>query len=174
MKSNLKKTEFKKRLTELTSKEKDFSLFTSYNSSGTPFCGTYDDKTFELTRNSFWRHVKAIVIKGEYKEFDNNSTEVIYTIGVTKFMRNLTIVFACFSFILFNTVIIVNGDNFKEPFLSVILTINGFIIFAGLWGLTINFLTKRIVNQRFKEEFEIGVVDEWEKLAASITNGNSL
>jgi hypothetical protein len=117
--------------------------------------------------------VKAIVIKGEYKEFDNNSTEVIYTIGLTKFMKNLTIVFACFAFILFNTVIIVNGDNFKEPFLSVILTINGFMVFAGLWGLTINFLTKRIVNQRFKEEFEIGVVDEWEKLAASTTNGHS-
>ena len=166
MKSNLKKTEFKKRLTDLTSKEKDFSLFTSYNSAGTPFCGAYDDKTFELTRNSFWRNVKALVIKGEYKELDNNSTEVTYKIGLTKFMRNLTIVFGCFTFILFNTVIIINRNNFEEPFLPILLTINGFMIFAGLWGLAINWLTKRIVNQRFREEFEIEVVDERERLSA--------
>ena len=54
---------------------------------------------------------------------------------------------------------------------GMLLTINGFMIFAGLWGLTINWLTKRIVNKRFKEEFEIGVVDEWEKLAASSSKG---
>src|SRR5688572_12351414 len=83
MKSNLNKTEFKKRLTEIASAEKEFYLI-PYNFSGTPFCGTYDDSKFELTRNSLFIHVKAITIKGEYKELGNSSTKVLYTVGWTK------------------------------------------------------------------------------------------
>lgn len=84
MKSNLNRTEFKKRLAELTSKEKNFYFFTSYNFNGTPFCGVHDDKTFELTRNSFWQHVKAITIKGQYKQLDKDSTEVTYTLSLCR------------------------------------------------------------------------------------------
>lgn len=173
MKSNLGKKEFAKRLTDLTSKEKDFYLLTPYNSSGAPFCGEFNDTTFELRRNSFWRHVKAFVIKGQYKELDNNSTDVTYTIGLTKFMRNLTILFGCFSFVILNLTIIINRGGFKEPFLPILLTINGFMIFAGLWGLAMHWLTKRIVNERFKQEFEIGVVDEWEELVRNHTPSNN-
>lgn len=172
MKSNLNQKEFKKRLTELTSKEKDFYFLTPYDSSGTPFCGEFDDNTFELTRNSVWRHVKAFVIKGEYRALDNNSSDVTYTIALTKFMRNSTIVFSCFAFILFNAVIIINRNDFNESFWFIFLTINGVMIFAGFSGLIINGLTKRVVTQRFKEEFEIEVVDEWEKLAASSSDGH--
>ncbi len=164
MKSNLNKKEFKRRLTELTSKEKDFYFITSYNSSGTMFCGTHDDQTFELTRNSFWRHVKVIIIKGEYKDADNNLTEVTYEVGLSKFTRNFLFVFAGLVFVAVNIFFLVVRDK-VDP--SVFLTINGFLAFGCLWGLTINWMTKKIVNQRFKEAFEIGIEEEWEKLARS-------
>lgn len=155
MKSNLNKQDFKKRLAELTSKEDDFYFFTPYKFSGEPFCGAFDDDTFELTRNSFWRHVRAVVIKGEYKALDENSCEVTYTIGLTRFMRNAAIVIFSFAFVLFNAVIFINRNSFHDPFLSILFTINGVFIFSGLLVFTMNGLSKRIVNQRFKEEFEI-------------------
>ena len=164
MKSNLNKKEFKKRLTELTSKEKDFYFITPYNSSGTPFCGTFDESTFDLTKNSFWRHVKTIQIKGEYREADNNSTEVTFEVGLSKFTRNFSFVFGGLIFIGINTFFVVIRDKVD---ISIFLTINGFLAFGCLLGLTTNWVTKKIVNQRFKEEFEIGVEDEWEKLADS-------
>ncbi|HND86136.1 MAG TPA: hypothetical protein PLU50_10025 [Pseudobdellovibrionaceae bacterium] len=173
MKSTLSQADFRKRLAQLTSKEKDIYFFTSYNWSGTPFCGKYDDNTFELTRNSHWGHVKAITIKGEYKGLDNNATEVIYTIGFTRFTRNMMVVFVCLAFIMFNTAIFYHRDTLKESLLSVFLTLNGILIFGGLWGLLMNWLAKRAINQRFKEEFEIGVVDEWERLAADAAKGIS-
>ncbi len=171
MKSNLNKTEFKKRLTELTSKEKDFYFITPYNSSGTPFCGEYDDRTFELTRNSFWQHVKVIVIKGEYNQLDNDSTEVSYALGWTKFTRNLFIVFISLAFVGLNTFLIV--FSYKSGFkISSLLIINGFLAIGCLLISVVNWTTKKIVNQRFKEEFEIGLEDEWEKLAASNSKGH--
>ena len=157
MKSNLNKKEFQRRLTELTSKEKDFYFITSYNSSGTPFCGTHDDKTFELTRNSFWRHFKTVIIKGEYKDADNNSTEVTYEVGLSKFARNFSLVFAGLIFVGLNIFLLVIRDKVK---ISLFLTVNGFLAFGCLLGLTINWVTKKIVNQRFEEEFEIGIKNE--------------
>jgi len=50
--------------------------------------------------------------------------------------------------------------------MTLFLTLNGFLIFGCLWVLTINWITKRIINQRFRDEFEIGMEDEWEKLAS--------
>lgn len=165
MRSNLNIKEFKKRLTELISEEKGLYLLTPYNSSGKPFCGTFDEKKFELTRNSFWIHVKAIVIKGEYRNLDNKWTDISYEIGWTKFMRNLFIAFNGIVFIGFNTFIILNVNHFDTRLLSILLPVNGVLVFANIWVLTVNWLTKKIVNQRFKEEFEIDVEDEWEKLA---------
>ena len=144
MKSNLSKDEFKKRLTELTTPGKDFYLITPYDFSGKPFCGTYDDAKFELTRNSFWRHPIAIQIKGEYKKSDNNSTEVIYELGWTKFMRSFFIVFNCIAFIGINVFIIANRNNFDPSLFSIILTINGLLVFANLWGLALNWVTKKM------------------------------
>lgn len=168
MKSNLNLTEFKRRLTELTSEEKGFYFITPYNFSGTPFCGTHDEQTFELTRNSFWQHVKAVVVKGEYKRLDDNSTEVTYDIGWTRFMRNLFIVLNSLVFIGINTFVIINRDLFDIPRLYVLLTLSGFWVSGNLFVLTVNWVTKKTVDQRFREEFEIGVEDEWVKLANSI------
>jgi hypothetical protein len=173
MKSHLNINEFKRRLTALTSKEKDFYFIISYNSSGTPFCGRYDDKTFDLTRNSFWRHVKFLIIKGEYKELNNNSTEVTYTIGWSKFVRNVFAVFTCIIFLGLNTVLLINADKYEYSFSSLVLTVNGFLAFGCLWSAIVNLLTKRIVNQRFREEFEIGLEDEWERLATTGASGHS-
>ncbi len=127
MKSNLTKQEFKKRLKELTSSDEGFYLLTPYNLSGTPFCGTFNGRTFELTRNSHWRHVKNIIIKGEYGDSDKHSTKVTYEVGLSKTMKNLMKGFLIFSIILFNGFVLYSSDHFN---LSIFLTINGFIIFA--------------------------------------------
>ena len=95
IKSDLNVIEFKERLAELTVPEKRLYLFSPFTSSGTPFCGTFNDSTFELTRNSLWTHVKAIVVKGEYKQLDSNSTEVRYTVGLPKFIKIFSIILLC-------------------------------------------------------------------------------
>ncbi len=164
MKSNLNKTEFKRRLTELTSMEKPFYLLTPFNFSGKPFSGIFDDSKFGLTKNSFWTHVKAIEIKGEYRQSDNNTTEVIYTVGISRFFRIFSFMFFGLALIGFNTILFFNWD--KVP-ISVFMTVNGFLIFACLWVLLVNWITSKIMNQRFQQEFEIGIEDEWEKLAGS-------
>ncbi|MFM7852981.1 MAG: hypothetical protein ACKO96_13965 [Flammeovirgaceae bacterium] len=168
MKSNLNATEFKRRLSELTSEEKVFYFITPYNSAGTPFCGTFDERAFELTLNSFWTHAKAVVVKGAYKRLDNNSTEVTYRIGWTRFTKNLFIFFNVFAAVGMNMLIIINRDTFDIPLSSILLTLNGFWGFSNICVLIVNWVTKKIVDQRFREEFEIGVEDEWEKLASSI------
>jgi len=150
MKSKLTKKEFKKRLTELTSPEKDFYILTSYNSSGTPFCGTFNDSTFDLTRNSFWRHVKSVSISGQFKELDKTSTEVIYEVGISSFGKKVLKVLGGLAFVGLNAVLIFNDVN-----LRLIMFINGWLIFMCLWGLGITWLTTKLVNQRFKQEFEI-------------------
>lgn len=170
MKSELDYKEFKKRLTELTSKEKDFYFFTPYNSSGTPFCGIFDDSTFDLTRNSFWRHVKAIEIKGKYKQGDKGTTIVDYTRCQSKAMKIFSTVFFCIVFVAVNTFLFVFRDKIGY---SAFFALNGFLGFGLLWAYGLNWVTKKIVNQRFKDEFEIGVVDEWEKLASSIVKNQS-
>jgi hypothetical protein len=68
--------------------------------------------------------------------------------------------------------IVLKRGSLQHNSLSSLLTINGFLAFGCLWVAIINWTTKRIVDQRFKEEFEIGVVDEWEKLAASSSKGH--
>lgn len=165
MKSELEYKEFKRRLAELTSKEKVFYLFTPFNSSGTPFCGTFDDFTFDLTRNSIWRHVKSIEIKGKYKQLDNRFTDVDYTIGLSRFTRIFSIIFFCLVFVGINISLILFSDKFRY---SAFFLLNGFLGFGLLWAYGLTWVTKRIVNQRFKDEFQIGVEDEWEKLANSI------
>ena len=164
MKSNLNITEFKKRLVELTTQGKDFYFFTPYDFSGKPFCGTHDDTTFKLSRNSFWRHVIVIEIKGEYKQSDLNTTEVNCKVGLSQFIRNLTFVLVGLFFIGINIFFFFIE---REPF-GTIMAINLFFIFACLWGLSVNWITTKIVNQRFKKEFEIGVKDEWSNHSDSL------
>jgi hypothetical protein len=159
--SSLSVADFRKRLTQLTSREKDLYFITPYNSSGTPFCGTHDNKSFSITRNSFWRHVKGIEIIGEYKALNINSTEVFYKIGIAKYLKNLSVAIFILLFIALNTVLFIKSNtNIVD-----ILKINGFLIFSFSFAIAINWITMRIVNQRFKEEFEIDIENEWEKLA---------
>lgn len=172
LKSRLNKEEFKARLMALTSHEKGFYLFTPYNSSGTPFCGRYDNNTFELTRNSFWQHIKAITIKGEYKASDNNTTEVTYTIGLKKFVRMFLILVSFIALVLFNTIIIINRNSLSESFLSVFLTLNGFMICGLVWGFVSDWSTKASIDQKFKEAFEIGVEGGSQILPSRSSNGD--
>jgi hypothetical protein len=163
MKSDLNVIEFKKRLAELTVPEKHVWLFSPFESSGKPFCGTFDDSTFELTRNSFWTHVKAIVVKGEYKQLDSNSTEVRYTVGLSKFVRIYSIILLC---IVLTTIFFhVIKDRLH---VSIFFPVMGFIGLMILLQQGVSWITKKIVGQRFNEEFEIDVEDEWEKLANDI------
>src|SRR5260221_8288237 len=145
MKSDLTKTEFKQRLAELTSKEK-----TLFNFSRKPFCGTFDGSTFDLARNSFWPHVKTIRIRGEYIKIGYNATEVIYEIGVSKSFQFLALLFFGSTFIGINIILIASKAN-----ASAIFTFSGFWIFAGLWYKGLNWMSTKVVNQRFQTEFEI-------------------
>jgi hypothetical protein len=163
MKSDLNVMEFKKRLVELTVPEKQVWLFSPFESSGKPFCGAFDDSTFELTRNSFWTHVKTIVVNGEYKQLDSNSTEVRYTVGLSKFARIFSIILLCI--ILPTICFLLIKDRVH---ISTFFSVMGFIGFMILLQQGIIWITKKIVDQRFKEEFEIGIEDEWEKLANDI------
>jgi hypothetical protein len=106
MKSRLAIIEFKNRLKESTTSEIDFYFLSPYKISGEPFCGEFNDSSFDLTRNTHWRHIKAIEIKGRYKK-STDSTEVAYSIGLSKFLRNFSIVFFC---------VIVIESKFKEVF----------------------------------------------------------
>jgi hypothetical protein len=163
MKSDLNVIEFKKRLAELTVAEKDVWIFSPFESSGKPFCGTFNGSTFELSRNSIWTHVKAIVVKGEYKQQDSNSTEVLYTVGLTKSNRIFLIVLLCL--IIPTICFFLIRDRVH---VSTFFSIMGVIGFVLLVNQGVIWITKKIVDQRFREEFEIGVEDEWEKLANDI------
>lgn len=160
MKSNLNINDFRNRLKELTSEEKASYIVTPYNSSKTPFCGTFDDTTFELTRNSIWRFIKGIVIEGQYKASDNDFTEVEYQLGRTRFTRNIFIAVNCLGFLGFNTFIFINQNRLELPLHSILLTINGCLILGNLWALICYCILKKMINQRFREEFEIGIADE--------------
>ena len=48
------------------------------------------------------------------------------------------------------------------------MIINVFWSFAFLWGFLVNWITKKIVNQRFKEEFKIGIKDELDTHSESL------
>lgn len=157
MRSNLSTEEFKNRLKELVSKEKEFYFFTTYNPLGTPFCGSYDEHGFELTRNSFWKHVKVVLIKGTYRALSNGSTEVIYEVGLKRSLKFLLVMLNGLVVVGLNILIAVNRDSFDSSILSIVLTLNGFLVFANLWGLVIAWMTKRVVSQRFKYEFGIDV-----------------
>lgn len=148
MKSTLTKTEFKQRLVALTLKEKNFT--TPFRSARKPFCGTFSDSDFDLTINSFWPHVKAIRIKGEFVRIDNNTTEVFYEVGVPKPLRFLALLFFGATFVGINLILIVSGENALMIFAA-----SGIWIFAALTSIAFNRISAKMVNQRFQAEFEI-------------------
>jgi hypothetical protein len=152
MKSTLKKQEFQRRLEELTSEEKDF-FFIPYNFSGKPFCGTYDARTFDLARNSILSNVRMLRIKGEYKESEKTGTEVTYQIRRPKWMNYVLMILDAL-FFLGMLSLIVFTDNYTN--VKLILTLLGIFVFGNGWFWLVNKITRIMIDQRFKEEFEIG------------------
>jgi hypothetical protein len=165
MKSTLTQYEFKERLEKLTAHGDGIYFFTPYDFSGKPFFGTYDDTKFQIRRNSFWRHVIAVEIKGEYKPSANNLTEVNYEVKLSKFGRYFTFIIGGLSFVFLNILLIIKGETFD---IKTTMVINGFWGFAFLLGFFVNWITKKIVNQRFKEEFKIGIKDELDTHSESL------
>lgn len=145
MKSTLTKTEFKQRLTDLTSRENS-----SFRFSRKPFAGTFSNSTFDLVRNSFWPHVKVIKIKGEYVSIGHNATEVFYEVGVSKQFQFLALLLSGATFVGINMILIASTAN-----LSAIFAFSGFSIFVGFLCYAQNRMSTKIVNRRFQREFEI-------------------
>jgi hypothetical protein len=139
-------------LRELTSEEKAVYLTTPYDFSKRPFSGTFDDTTFLLTLNSVWKHVKAIEISGAYNEADDNSTEVIFVVRLSRFNRYFSFFAAGLMFVSLNVFFFLFRDKVKD---SVLLTLNGFLIVIWLWALAVNWVTRKVVSRRFKDEFDI-------------------
>jgi hypothetical protein len=114
-----------------------------------------------------WRHVKNISIKGEYKKSEDNSTLVIYEVQVPRITMIILYSILGLLFIALNASLAFDGPTDILIFVQG----NGLLIivscFLAGWVYGINRLTKGIVHQRFREEFEIGIEDEWEKLARS-------
>ncbi|MBI3221100.1 MAG: hypothetical protein HYZ44_16430 [Bacteroidetes bacterium] len=163
MKSTLSKQDFQKRLEDLTSKEKDF-FFIPYDFSGKPFCGTYDANTFDLARNSILSNVRMLRIKGEFKESEKTGTDVTYQIRSPQWMNYLLVILNVLIF-LGMLLLVVFTNNYNN--VKLILTLSGVFVFGNGWVWLVNKITRSMINQRFKEEFEIGVEDEWERLARS-------
>lgn len=164
MKSTLSRQDFQKRLEELTSKEKDF-FFIPYDFSGKPFCGTYNASTFDLRRNSILSNVRMLRIKGEYKESERSGTEVTYQVGWPKWMSYFFVILNALIFLgIFLLVIFTNNQSNVK----LIWTLLGIFAFGNGWVWLVNKITRSMIDQRFKDEFEIGVEDEWERLAQNI------
>jgi hypothetical protein len=163
MKSTLSKQDFQKRLENLTSMEKDFFII-PLSFSGKPFCGTYDASTFDLARNSILFNVRMLRIKGKYQDNEKAGTEVTYQIGWPKWMNYGFGVFniLVFAGILLLIVLTQNHNNVK-----LVLTLVGFFVIGNRWVWLVNKITRSVIDQRFKDEFEITVEDEWERLAQS-------
>lgn len=154
MESTLSKTQFKQRLVEVTSSEEGAFFITSYNFSGTPFCGTHDDSSFVLTRNSFLVNVKSIVIEGAYTETHQKTTEVNYSLRLPRYQGVLYIILNVIAFFGINLAILWNSKT-EIPWM-ILATANGFLIFMNLWGYVIHLISRRLVDQRFRDVFEIG------------------
>jgi len=165
MKSTLTQYEFKEKLEKLTAHGDGIYFFTPYDFSGKPFFGTYDDTKFQIRKNSFWKHVIAVEIKGEYKPSANNLTEVNYEIKLSNFGQYFTFVVGGISFVFLNIFLITKRETFD---FETRIVINGFWAFAFLWGFLVNWITKKIVDQRFKEEFKIGIKDELDTHSESL------
>jgi len=70
-----------------------------------------------------------------------------------------------------NAFIIANREGLGNDLIVALFLFNSFLIFGNAFTLTVNWLARKIVHQRFKHEFEIGVEDEWERLAQYYKHG---
>lgn len=101
-------------------------------------------------------------IKGEYKESERSGTEVTYQIGWPKWTSYFLVILDILLFVgIFLLVIFTNNQNN----LKLIWTLLGIFAFGNGWVCLVNKITRSLIDQRFKDEFEIEVEDEWERLA---------
>lgn len=166
MKSKLTKAEFKERLA-LRTCVSDFTIFNLLGFSGKPFRGIFDDSTFALVRNSGWKNARVIEITGEYKASDDNFTEVTYDVGISKKSLILSYVGGVIMLAGITAIYFFDGDSMNA---SGALALTGFVVLCFLLQFVSHRITKKLVDQRFREEFEIGQEseeEEWERLAGT-------
>ncbi len=148
--SKLSPEQFHERLTELTAFDQTISFFTRYGFSGKPFNGTFTNDTFELTKNSNWQHIKGILIKGTYKINSNNKTKIELEIETSNKLKIFIRILFILVLLIINTLLM--NSNFDS---SKIFILNGWVIFMFLFGAIITKFSKFLVNQKFKNEFEV-------------------
>lgn len=151
MKAKSSLRDFEKRLKELTDEESSFFFLTPFNFSGKPFCGTFDGTSFNLTRNSFWRHIKSISIKGNYKRL-GTSTEIEYTIDVSRFTRIFSIIFYILTLVGINIFFFFKRQQFDT---TAVIGLNIFWLFGAVIAIVVTWIGKKIVKERFHTEFDI-------------------
>jgi hypothetical protein len=144
MESELSTEQFHKRLTELVTPEKTFSLFTHYDFSGKPFCGTYTNNSFELTKNSHWQHIKGMQIIGTFQSGKNNKTQVIFKVGMSNIWKWVVRILFITGLIALNTFLLMS-NNFE---LSIFLTLNAWLVFMYLFGIATMKFSKFVVNSK--------------------------
>lgn len=143
--------DFEKKLNDLTSKEKLVSFITTYQFTGKPFCGEFDDTTFRLTRNTPWTSTKAVLIQGTFQRNREGITELEYEVR-SKYSRSIVILLS-FALLLFVNVPLLAGA--EKLLFADLLKINGFFCVGFLFQLVVFHFKKRIVEERFTTEFEI-------------------
>lgn len=100
-------------------------------------------------------------IKGEYKESERSGTEVTYQIGWPKWMSYFL---AILNVLLFAGILLLVIFTNNQGNVKFICTLLGILVFGNGWVWLVNKITRSMIDQRFKDEFEIGVEDEWERL----------
>ncbi|WP_456460794.1 hypothetical protein [Reichenbachiella sp.] len=153
LESDLSIDEFKARLKETTSPEKIFQLVTTYDFSHRPFCGKFDENTFHLKKNTFWRHLKSTTIIGKYSKNGDAGTSVLYSVGLSKPATILFYLLFIIIIIGLNTLFFIKNVRESEIYLMV----NGWVLFMFLFGFFFCKISRFIVNQKFKTVFEIDV-----------------
>lgn len=153
LRSELSIDKFEERLQQKTRKEKALIGFTSYNFSQEPFCGKFDESTFHLTKNTFWRHLKSIKIIGSYMMNDDKNTIVSYSVKVSKTASILFYLLFILMCVGINMMFILK--NVRDY--QIYFVVNGWILFMLFFGLVFRRISKFIVNQKFKTVFEIDV-----------------
>lgn len=117
-----------------------------FNPTGNTFYGTYNEYTFELTNNSFYR--TPFVIDGNYIKNSNGETEIEYTVRPCSFRLFLVHTISTILFLLyFPQIIFLPGTI--HFFWSVFVMV---IIFARYLKI---YQKKKEIEKDFNEIFEI-------------------
>jgi hypothetical protein len=156
MTTKLSYKEFQSRLTNLTRIGEPvimgtpFAIFTTFDFSGKPFYGEFNETEFILTRNKVMPFPTGYIIKGTYNA--NIEAKLIYEVKPISFsyywIRIAPIVF----FVFINTILFFNLRSFQ---LDVVLTVNAFLLVGTLLVIAVDKFQKKSLEKRFCKEFEI-------------------